>query len=74
MICLELYHGQTLTVVVILFRGTSLKYFSDLTARLLACIVCVIGSRAGTVHNFLVHSAIEWGISIFNHHSGIFLF
>ncbi len=38
----ELYHGQTLTVVIILFRGTSSKYFSDLIARLPMCFVCVI--------------------------------
>jgi hypothetical protein len=29
MICLELYNGQILMVVIIFFRGISLQYFSD---------------------------------------------
>ena len=51
MICSELDHGQTLNVVIILFAATSLKYFSDLIARLLMCFVCV-SSKAGIVRIF----------------------
>jgi hypothetical protein len=64
MICSELYHGQTLAAVMILFRGTSLKYFSDLIARLLMCFVC-ISSKAGIVHIFLVYRAYGIGNFIF---------
>jgi hypothetical protein len=46
MICSELDHGQTLTKVINLFIGTSLKYFRDLIARLLMCFVCTI-SKVG---------------------------
>jgi hypothetical protein len=74
MICTELYHGQTLTVVVVtLFRGTPLKYVSDLIDLLLMCFVCII-SKAGIVHVFLEYSAMESRISSSTHLSGIVIF
>ena len=58
MICTELYHGQTLTVVVVtLFRGTPLKYFSVLIDLLLMCYVCII-SKAGIVQAFW--NTVQW--------------
>jgi hypothetical protein len=56
MTCSELYHGQLLTVLIILFRGASSKYFTDLIARLLMCFVC-ISIKAKIVRIFLVYSA-----------------
>jgi hypothetical protein len=50
MICSELYHGQTLAAVIILFRGTSSKYFGDAIACMLMCFVC-ISSKAGIVRS-----------------------
>ncbi len=51
-------------MVIILFRGTSLKYFSDLNSCLLLCFVCV-SRKAGIVRTFLVYSANGIGNLIF---------
>ncbi len=51
-------------MVIILFRGTSLKYFTDLIACLLLCFVCV-SRKACIVRTFLVYSANGIGNLIF---------
>ena len=60
-------------MVIILFRGNLLKYFSDLNACLLMCFVSV-NRKAGIVLGFLVYIVMESRISFSTSLSGIFMF
>jgi hypothetical protein len=57
---MELYHGQTLKVVIILFRDISLQYIRDLVDLLLMFFDYVI-RKAGVLHISPVYIAMESG-------------